>query len=230
MAKRISQLDELLNVDGTEEIPIVKDGRNYRVKANRVGGNVTKASIGLGNVDNTSDADKPISTATQTALNGKANSSHAHAISEVTGLTEALADKANSAHQHQVGDINGLQTALDGKAAAEHSHDASSISGLGALLDTKSDVGHTHTKTEIQGLSTDLAALQNQINQKAGLAHGHNISEINGLAGVLESKSDVGHVHVSGDIDDFVPAVQGLIDASLSEIGASPVGVGVLDW
>ena len=33
--------------------------------------NVTKAQIGLGNVDNTSDANKPISTATQSALNTK---------------------------------------------------------------------------------------------------------------------------------------------------------------
>ena len=33
--------------------------------------NVTKFQIGLGNVDNTSDANKPISTATQTALNSK---------------------------------------------------------------------------------------------------------------------------------------------------------------
>lgn len=32
---------------------------------------LTKTDIGLGNVDNTSDANKPISTATQTALNGK---------------------------------------------------------------------------------------------------------------------------------------------------------------
>lgn len=32
---------------------------------------VTKAQVGLGNVDNTSDLSKPISTATQTALNGK---------------------------------------------------------------------------------------------------------------------------------------------------------------
>ncbi len=35
-----------------------------------------KAAVGLGNVDNTSDASKPISTATQTALNAKANSSY----------------------------------------------------------------------------------------------------------------------------------------------------------
>ena len=33
----------------------------------------TKADIGLGNVDNTSDLNKPISTATQLALNTKAN-------------------------------------------------------------------------------------------------------------------------------------------------------------
>jgi len=32
---------------------------------------VTKDQVGLGNVDNTSDADKPVSTATQTALDGK---------------------------------------------------------------------------------------------------------------------------------------------------------------
>lgn len=38
-------------------------------------GNITKASVGLGNVDNTSDADKPISTATQTALDEKVDKS-----------------------------------------------------------------------------------------------------------------------------------------------------------
>ena len=36
---------------------------------------VTKAHVGLGNVDNTSDANKPVSTAQQTALNLKADSS-----------------------------------------------------------------------------------------------------------------------------------------------------------
>ena len=34
---------------------------------------VTKAHVGLGNVDNTADADKPVSTATQTALDAKLN-------------------------------------------------------------------------------------------------------------------------------------------------------------
>jgi hypothetical protein len=38
---------------------------------------LTKSSVGLGNVDNTADADKPVSTATQTALDAKASLSGA---------------------------------------------------------------------------------------------------------------------------------------------------------
>lgn len=38
-------------------------------------GAVTKTAVGLGNVDNTSDANKPVSTATQTALNAKQDTS-----------------------------------------------------------------------------------------------------------------------------------------------------------
>lgn len=52
---------------------------------------LTKSDVGLANVDNTSDANKPVSTAQQTALDGKANSSHTHAQADVTGLTTLLA-------------------------------------------------------------------------------------------------------------------------------------------
>lgn len=48
---------------------------------------ISKSSVGLGNVDNTSDANKPISTATQNALNGKANTSHTHAAGDITSGT-----------------------------------------------------------------------------------------------------------------------------------------------
>ena len=52
---------------------------------------VTKAQVGLGNVDNTSDANKPISTATQTALNLKANSADVYTKSQVdTELAKKL--------------------------------------------------------------------------------------------------------------------------------------------
>lgn len=39
---------------------------------------VTKTHVGLANVDNTADTAKPVSTAQQTALNAKANTSHTH--------------------------------------------------------------------------------------------------------------------------------------------------------
>lgn len=43
---------------------------------------VTKAQVGLGNVDNTSDANKPISNATQTALNGKFSATDGNALKQ----------------------------------------------------------------------------------------------------------------------------------------------------
>lgn len=48
---------------------------------------VTKAMVGLANADNTSDLSKPISTATQTALNGKAAASHTHDAANITSGT-----------------------------------------------------------------------------------------------------------------------------------------------
>jgi hypothetical protein len=58
---------------------------------------VTKSQVGLGNVDNTSDADKPISTATQGALDLKASSNTtgvtgADAITNMMSLTQAEYD------------------------------------------------------------------------------------------------------------------------------------------
>ncbi|TXI86917.1 MAG: hypothetical protein E6Q36_08360 [Chryseobacterium sp.] len=49
---------------------------------------LTKSDIGLANVDNTSDVNKPISSATQTALNGKASFSHTHPQSDIVNLVQ----------------------------------------------------------------------------------------------------------------------------------------------
>lgn len=60
---------------------------------------LAKGDVGLGNVDNTSDANKTISTATQSALDGKANSSHTHATTDLTatgGTTTSFLRKDNT--------------------------------------------------------------------------------------------------------------------------------------
>ncbi|MEY4383542.1 MAG: hypothetical protein RI995_1084, partial [Bacteroidota bacterium] len=85
-----------------------------------------KAAVGLGNVDNTSDANKPISTATQTALNAKEGTITAGTAGQYfTGTkTWATLDKAavGLGNVENTSDANkpistATQTALDAKAA-----------------------------------------------------------------------------------------------------------------
>jgi hypothetical protein len=53
---------------------------------------LTKSSVGLGNVDNTSDADKPVSTATQTALDLKAPKNAPTFTGTVTSTNDMVVD------------------------------------------------------------------------------------------------------------------------------------------
>ena len=85
---------------------------------------LSKSDVGLANVDNTSDANKPISTATQTALNGKENTITAGTTSQYfrgdktfQTLNKAAVGLSNV---DNTSDLNkpistATQTALDGK-------------------------------------------------------------------------------------------------------------------
>ena len=57
---------------------------------------LTKADVGLGNVDNTSDAAKPVSTATQTALNLKADIAGPTFTGDAKAVTQAAGDNDTS--------------------------------------------------------------------------------------------------------------------------------------
>ena len=85
----------------------VKGGSESAYRTGNV--NITKANIGLGNVDNTSDEDKPVSTATQTALNGKANTSGTYpnlTVGKATNADNATnAAKATKATQDADGNV-----------------------------------------------------------------------------------------------------------------------------
>jgi hypothetical protein len=60
---------------------------------------VTKDDVGLGDVDNTSDASKPVSTATQTALDGKANKVANATSGNFAGL-DSNGGLTDSGHKH----------------------------------------------------------------------------------------------------------------------------------
>jgi hypothetical protein len=104
---------------------------------------VTKAQVGLGNADNTSDVNKPISSATQTALNGKSDKAHKHKTDDISDMPSALpADGGNA-------------DTVDGKhandfAASNHTHTAADIGAAAS--------GHTHTKSQITDFPASLPA------------------------------------------------------------------------
>lgn len=111
----------------------------------------TKSQVGLGNVDNTSDSNKPLSTATTNALSGKANTAHTHAAADITTGTVAPArlgtgtasdatylrgdgvwttPPTGTSTPIAIGDVTDLQTTLDGKSPLAGS---SSITNLGTI-------------------------------------------------------------------------------------------------
>ena len=115
---------------------------------------VTATQVGLGNVDNTSDLDKPISTATQTALNGKADNTVT-----VTGT-------------------NGIQGGGDLTANRTLELTAATIASLG-LADTALQSGDPATDIAYDNTASGLTAttVQGAIDEIVGILA--NVLELN---------------------------------------------------
>jgi hypothetical protein len=75
-----------------------------------------RTTLGLGNVDNTSDADKPTSTAQ---------------LADILAYAGAATDRANHSGTQAISTVTGLQTALDGKQAGD-----ADLTALAALTGT----------------------------------------------------------------------------------------------
>ena len=73
------------------------------------------------------------------ALNGKANSSHTHSISNITNLQSALDEKAHLVHNHDnlYYTEAEIDEKLNGKADSSHTHNISDVTGLSTSLDGK---------------------------------------------------------------------------------------------
>jgi Phage tail repeat like len=203
MSAKITQLSERIAITGLEEVPVAIDGSNARVKLSRIKTLVTKADVGLNNVDNTSDADKPVSTAQATALAEKANITHVHTPDQITGLQFVLDTKANSSHQHILSDIPDLAGVLDDKANVEHSHSAEDINGLTELLDQKANTVHSHELNQINGLETIVNGLQTQLHQKAAVAHLHSVNDISGLSEAI----DTAVTNATGNLNETISSI-----------------------
>jgi hypothetical protein len=87
---KISALTAATTLNGNEVVPGVQSASNVKVLISQIAAYIksllSKVDVGLDQVDNTSDLAKPVSTATQTALNGKSDTGHTHAYSSLSGL------------------------------------------------------------------------------------------------------------------------------------------------
>jgi hypothetical protein len=93
---------------------------------------LTKTTVGLANIDNTSDANKPVSTAQQTALNLKSNLASPTFTGTVSGITKSMVGLANC---DNTSDANkpvstAQQTALDLKANLASPTFTGTVSGI----------------------------------------------------------------------------------------------------
>ena len=118
MSAKISELIPLLHPTGDEVLPVVKNGINYKVALKDFGSVIDRSNIGLDNVDNTRDIDKPISKDTQKALDDKADKNHTHAIADVSGLQAVLDGKAPKVHKHVVADITDFNAGVGNAVSA----------------------------------------------------------------------------------------------------------------
>lgn len=139
-------------LSGTERVPMDQAGATKDATTADIAALATKATVGLSNVDNTSDANKPISTATATALAGKESSGAAAA---------AVAAHVAAADPH-------TQYATTAEAVTDLTYDAAtrtlaSSTGADAVLPvaTTTDAGleSAADKTKLDSITVDSATL-----------------------------------------------------------------------
>jgi len=176
---------------------------------------ITKANVGLGNVDNTSDLNKPISTATQAALDGK--------VDKVTGKGLSTNDFTTAEKEKLAGIAAGAEVNVQANWSEADSTSDAFIQNKPSIPTKTSDL------TNDSGFVTD-ATMQSALDQKVdkvpgkqlstedftsaektkleGIEAGAQVNTITGVKGSAESSYRSGNVSISktdiglGNVDD----------------------------
>ena len=114
---------------------------------------LTKSSVGLGNVDNTSDANKPVSTATQTALDLKANLAGPTFTGTVTlpGTTSI-----GNVSATELGYVDGVTSAIQTQIDSKLSKSGGTMTGDLTLAGAPTSDLHAATKAYVDNVSAGL--------------------------------------------------------------------------
>lgn len=113
-----TKLDGLKDQAGiTSDIDAVQTNLETHINNKSNPHEVNKAQVGLGNVDNTSDANKPISTATQKALNSKFNASDGNALKQtIENMPNLVVTEGRLLHENNKISLSLIQQDLKDQA------------------------------------------------------------------------------------------------------------------
>jgi len=191
---------------------------------------ITKTMVGLGNVDNTADASKPVSTAQQTALDLKSNIAGPTFTGTVTVPTLDVTTTATGITKTMVGLANvdntadaskpvstAQQTALDLKANLANPTFTGTVSGV-----TKTHVGLGNADNTSDANKPVSTAQQTALDLKANLNAPTFTGTVSGI-----TKTMVGLGNVDNTADSAKPistATQTALDAKLALAGGTMTG------
>ena len=182
------------------------------VTDSKVAMGINPTKVGLGNVNNTSDANKPVSTATQTALNLKANLASPTFTGTVSGIDKAMVGLGNV---DNTTDLNkpvstATQTALNLKANVT---DVTTSLGLKEDLSNKSSDIATDTSPTIN--YPTVKAVKDYVDANSGSGSGTIVDADTATKGKIKLAGDL-----AGTAD--LPTVPGLaLKANTTDVTTS---------
>jgi hypothetical protein len=156
--------------------------------ASTAAGTVTKSSLGLGNVNNTADTDKPVSTATQTALNLKANLAGPTFTGTVSGITKSMVGLGNVDNTADADKpvSTATQTALDAKL----SKSGGTMTGALTLSGAPTSDLHAATKQYVDGIAAGINFHQPVVAATTGNLAGVYDNGTNGYGATLTASAN----------------------------------------
>lgn len=162
---------------------------------------VTTSANGLMSKEDKSKLDGIATEANKTVVDSALSSSSTNPVQNKV-VKGALDGKANSSHSHSITDVTNLQSSLDSKAGTSIA--TTSANGLMSSTDkNKLDgiaIGATKVTVDTSLSNSSTNPVQNKVvnnalNGKANSSHNHSISNITNLQSALDNKSDTGHTH-----------------------------------
>lgn len=188
---------------------LVQDNAEYQLTLATLLSILQASDVGLSKVDNTTDAEKPVSQLQQQALDAKAEKNHGHVISNIEGLADALSKFV------PLEVLTELLGALELKVASRVTNEAfeqykTQIEEVfSQIAETDQSLSRRIAQLENSGMGdyVTTSTFQNTLEQ---LQAAFTLA-ITGVADGLKGKAEKQHSHVAEEIVNLTEVVQNLI-------------------